>query len=707
MTTPLRVLIVEDLEDDALLLVRELRKGGYDVAFSRVDTAGAMEAELLGKTWDAVVSDYSLPSFDAPSALRVVRASGLDLPFLIVSRNIGEDLAVAAMKAGAHDYIMKTNLARLVPAMERELREAAGREKRRQAEEALRESERRFRSLIENASDIINVLDEAGRIVYSSPSTERVLGWTPEELRGRRVLECVHPDDYQQTQADFERLLEPDVLDATLQFRFHHKDGRWRHLEASASDLLEDPEVRGIVVNSRDVTDRKSNEETIRHLAYYDALTGLPNRRLFRDRLNQALAYARRHEEGVGVLSLDLDRFKNINDSLGHAVGDRVLKRVAERLASCLRAGDTVSRQGGDEFTVLIPSIEGAEDAAKIAAKILEALGERLDATGHDFHVSASVGVSVFPADGDDEETLIRNADAALHRAKEGGRNCYQLYAPAMNAKAFERLVLESSFRRALERGEFVVHYQPQVNVTTGELTGVEALVRWQHPELGLVLPSQFIPVAEETGLIVPLENWVLAEACGQNRRWQDAGFPRIRMAVNLSARHLKRPDIVETIDGALTASGLDARYLELELTESIVMEDVEETIATLAALKARGVQLAIDDFGTGYSSLSYLKRIPIDTIKIDQSFVRDIPADADDAAIARLIIAIAHSLKLKVIAEGVENNDQLEFLHPNHCDEMQGFLFGRPVPAADLSAFLSACGRIAPRSVFTGLRAL
>jgi diguanylate cyclase (GGDEF)-like protein/PAS domain S-box-containing protein len=694
------MLLVEDQEDDALLLLRALRRGGYDPQYERVETPEAMSAALDRQSWDVVISDYSMPRFSGPAALRLLQQRGLDLPFIIVSGNIGEDIAVEAMKAGAHDYIMKGSVARLVPAIDREVREAAERASRRKAQQALRENEKRFRSLIDNASDLITLVDAAGVLRYQSPSIQRLLGHPPDSLTGTAFTDYVHPEDRENAQQFLARAAESPGVPVTAEFRFRHCDGSWHFLECIGNSLLHDPDVSGIVVNSRDVTARKRDEATIRHLAYFDALTGLPNRMLFNDRLGQALAQAHRTHDMLAVLFLDVDRFKTINDTLGHVVGDKLLAAVAQRLTRCLREGDTVARLGGDEFGIVLPAAAGVKGVARVAEKILKELGPSFSVDGHELHITASIGISVCPSDGDDADTLVKNADAAMYRAKEQGRDNYQLYAPSMNAMALDRLVLENNLRRAVERCEFALYYQPQVNLQTHEVVGAEALVRWKPPGHELMLPDRFIRVAEETGLIVPIGEWVLRTACAQNKAWQDAGLPPLRVAVNLSARHFRHQALVETVGRALESTGLDPRYLELELTESVLMEGAETTISTLHALKAMGVRLSVDDFGTGYSSLSYLKRFPIDTLKIDQSFVQDITHDSDDAVIATLIISMAHALNLTVVAEGVENQGQVEFLKPHGCDHMQGFLFGRPMPAADFVEYLkrnSGAGRSQP----------
>ncbi|MFC3109859.1 putative bifunctional diguanylate cyclase/phosphodiesterase [Undibacterium arcticum] len=425
------------------------------------------------------------------------------------------------------------------------------------------------------------------------------------------------------------------------------------------------------------------------HLAHHDVLTGLPNRMLLQDRLSQSIELARRHGGQLAVMFMDLDRFKNINDSLGHAVGDQLLQSVAQRVVGCVRHSDTISRQGGDEFVLLLSSIEHAEDAALSAQKILAALAlpHRIDR--HDLHIGVSIGISIYPDDGQDAETLIKSADTAMYYAKENGRNIYKFFEQDMNARAVQRQSIEASLRRALERQEFVLHYQPKINLQSGTIVGVEALIRWQHPERGLLAPAQFVSIAEDCGLILPLGRWVLREACLQARAWQLAGLAPITVAVNTSALEFRAKDFLENVRATLAATCLEPRYLELELTESVLMRDAQSTDSMLHALADMGVKLAVDDFGTGYSSLSYLRQFPIDTLKIDQSFVTQISSNPDDATIVSAVISMGKSLKKRVIAEGVETPEQYAFLLAQHCDEGQGDYFGRPMVAEAFATLL------------------
>ncbi|MCK4536875.1 MAG: EAL domain-containing protein, partial [Desulfuromonadales bacterium] len=472
--------------------------------------------------------------------------------------------------------------------------------------------------------------------------------------------------------------------------------GEIRTYELQASPLWnEDGTLQGIIEASRDITDRvhaearlRENERRLNLLAHHDTLTNLPNRLLFHDRLHQAMIKAHRTNQQVALLFLDLDRFKNINDSLGHAIGDRVLLEVSRRLSSGIRESDTVARLGGDEFVIIMEQIQDVTGVAAVAQKILRALSQVLGVEGHELFVTASIGISLYPSDGVDIESLMKYADVAMYRAKEQGRNNYQFYKPEMNARTHELLLLEGKLRQALDLKQLLLHYQPQIDLDSGRLIGMEALLRWKHPKEGLIHPSDFIPLAEETGLIIPIGEWVLHNACVQNKAWQKSGHPPIVVAVNISALQLHQPDFIDMVERVLKETGLDPEWLELEFTESAAMGNVEEIIKTLTDLKGRGIQLAIDDFGTGHSSLSYLKRFPITKLKIDQSFVSDITTDINDAAIVASIIAIARTMNIGVIAEGVETKEQLRFLLEKGCEQCQGFLFSRPLPAGKLEHF-------------------
>ncbi len=557
------------------------------------------------------------------------------------------------------------------------------------AEQALREGEARFRDLTELSSDWYWEQDEQFRFTqYSSklreliPDADSILGKTRWETPVVGVSE-------EQWQA------HKDLLEARQPFRDflyqrHDSKGDLRTISVSGRSIYDEQgRFKGYRGTGRDITEQRRVEERIRHMAHHDALTELPNRTLLHDRIGQAIAQSQRNRRVAALLFIDLDRFKNVNDSLGHQVGDGLLRTVAEQLVSCTRGTDTVARIGGDEFVVVLTDLNQAEDAAMVAQKALEALSQTFKIDNHELHITPSIGICIYPHDGEDVETLMRNADTAMYYAKEKGRNNYQFFTRQMNIAAQQRLLLENDLRHALEREEFTLYYQPQLDLGTGGIVGFEALIRWRHPQRGMVPPSEFIPVAEETGLINPIGEWVLREACSQARAWQDAGYPRLQASVNCSAQQFRLEGVVDTVARTLQQTGLPATCLELELTESVIIEHTEQVIVRFEALDSMGVQLSIDDFGTGYSSLSYLKRFPIHELKIDQSFVRDISTDPDDAAIVSAIIAIAHSLGLEVVAEGVETAEQLAFLKSLGCDRAQGYYFSKPLPADEFLKLL------------------
>ncbi len=561
----------------------------------------------------------------------------------------------------------------------------------KRAEEALKESEAQFRTLADTVAAATFIFQET-KMCYVNPAAEAVTGYTQDELLAMDFWDIIHSDFQDLVKERGLARQQGGDVPARYEVKIVTKSGeeRWVDFTAGAIEFEGKPAVLGTAF---DITERRRAEETIKHLAYHDGLTDLPNRSLFEDRLAVALAQARRKKQMSAVMFLDLDRFKVVNDTVGHALGDRLLQGVAERLMGLVRDGDTVARVGGDEFTLLLPDVAGPEDTVEVAERILDALRQPWVLNGHEFRITTSIGIAMYPNDGEDVESLLRNADTAMYRAKDGGRDNYKLYTPTMNARIAERLALENSLRHGLERGEFVVYYQPQVDISSGRIVGMEALVRWQHPERGLISPAEFIPVAEETGLIVPLGAWVLRTACAQNTAWQEAGVPPMRMAVNLSARQFQLRDLIDTVAQVLEETGLDPQFLQLEITEGVAMQDVEFTVMMLRELREMGVQIAMDDFGTGHSSLSYLKRFPINILRIDQSFVRDLTVDPDDASIASTVIMMAHNLKLKVIAEGVETEDQLAFLRERKCDEMQGYLFSKPAPAEAFEAMLRQGG--------------
>jgi diguanylate cyclase (GGDEF)-like protein/PAS domain S-box-containing protein len=556
-----------------------------------------------------------------------------------------------------------------------------------QQQRTLLESETRFRSLAEMSTDWYWEQDTNHRFSLMSRGLEKTNVTTGiGEARWELPIVNVTPEQW----AEHRALLDRHEPFRNFVYQIRNVIGELRTFSVSGKPIFD---AQGVFTGYRgigtDITDREAAEQRIEYLAYHDTLTGLPNRLLVQDRFEQAMAQAERKQSKVALVYLDLDNFKSINDTLGHAAGDEFLKEVARRLRACVRDSDTISRQGGDEFLLVLGELPDTEVVSAIVIKIMERLQEPMHLDTHELSSSASIGVAIGPDDGHDFETLRKKADLAMYRSKESGRNTYHFFDPTMDAEAGEHLFMRNGLRHALERQEFVLHYQPQIDLASGAVIGAEALIRWNHPELGLVAPARFIPVAEESGLIVPIGEWVLREACCQAVAWQQAGLPELAMAVNLSAVQFKRGDIEKSILHALESSGLDPSLLELELTESILIQNVENVLATVKRLKLLGVKISIDDFGTGYSSLSYLKRFDIDKLKIDQSFVRDLATDPDDAAIVRAIIQMARSLNLRTIAEGVETVEMLEQLRSFQCDEAQGYYFARPMPAADFASYL------------------
>lgn len=522
-----------------------------------------------------------------------------------------------------------------------------------------------------------------------NPAAERIFGWMRDEAIGRPVDLLVPADQREQVSRIANVLLAGAEGTRTVHEAVTRSGDRiW--CEWYSIPLFDDlGRAAGILCLSQDITERRQTREQLDYLAYYDPLTGLPNRTLLEDRISRSMIEAQRHGMLVAVIFLGIDRFKAVNDTMGHDAGDALLKAAAGRLQRCVREGDTVARLGGDEYAIVLSDMGAEQDAALVAQKILDAFVRPFDVAGNEVFITVSMGIALYPIDHGELKGLLKNADSAMHHAKEAGGNAYRFYSPDMTAKAHDRFVLETHLRQGLERGELLLHYQPQVSLEDGSIVGVEALLRWQHPSLGLVSPGKFIPIAEETGLIVPIGEWVLRTACSQVQAWSGSGLPSIRLAVNVSSRQFRDGALARTVLAVLAETGFDARRLELEITESLLIESDARVCDTLMELKDAGVSISIDDFGTGYSSLSYLKRFPIDCIKIDRSFVRDIASTPNDASLVKAIIAMARSLRLKVIAEGVESGDQIEYLMAEGCHEVQGYYFGKPMEGGCMAALL------------------
>jgi diguanylate cyclase (GGDEF)-like protein/PAS domain S-box-containing protein len=620
------------------------------------------------------------------------------IPALVLCDSAHEETAKLAVQRGAQDYLLKVRLdGYLLPKALSSMVERAANE------EALFEEKERAEITLNSIGDAVMSTDVWGSVTYLNAVAEKLTGWKCDEAVGQpleEVFRIVDASTHEPVPNPMKlAIAQNQTVGLTPNCLLVRRDGVEAAIEDSAAPIHDRRgTVTGAVMVFHDVTTARALSLRMAYLAQHDSLTDLPNRVTLADRLNQAIASARRRGRKLALLFLDLDRFKNINDSLGHTIGDRLLQSVAQRLVRCVRCTDTVSRQGGDEFVILLSDVTHAQDAAVSAEKILTALRLPHSIDEHDLHVTVSIGISTYPDDGTDAEMLLKHADFAMYHAKDNGRNSYQFFKAEMNTRAVERQSLEDGLRNALDDRAFELHYQPKINLTTGAMIGVEALIRWRHPRRGLVSPAQFIPVAEDSALIVPIGRWVLREACRQSRAWQDAGLPPLPIAINISAVELRTKDFVAGVRAILTETGLNAQCLELELTETFLMQDDDSTATVLRALKDLGVLLALDDFGTGYSSLSYLQRFPIDALKIDRSFVRDLTTDPGDAGIVSAVIGMGESLNMRVVAEGVETREQLAFLRAHGCPEGQGYYFGRPVGA---EKFAKVLGRGAAQIAF------
>jgi diguanylate cyclase (GGDEF)-like protein/PAS domain S-box-containing protein len=648
------------------------------------------EVYLASRSVDIIILDLGLPDVQGLDAVRRARKAAHSVPLVVLSGLDDESMAVQAMQEGAQDYLIKGQIE------PRELLRALRYAVERQVfEETLFEEKERAQVTLDCIGDAVISTDIEGNIIFMNLVAERMTGWSLKEVAGRPMAEAFHIVNA--TTRD----IVPNMMAATAeQDQAGHLPYNTILIRRDESEICIVDSVapihdhNGRVVGSvkvfRDMSDARAMAEQIAHSAEHDFLTGLPNRLLLNDRIGQATALAQRNQTKAALLFMDLDGFKHINDSLGHQTGDKLLQCVANRLLDCIRAPDTVSRQGGDEFIVLLQGVTRPEDASTAAKRVLAALEETFSVGQNNLHITTSIGLSLYPDDGLDAETLIKNADTAMYQAKENGRQGFQFFKREMNVRAVERQSIEEDLRRALERKEFTLHYQPKVNLSTGAITGAEALLRWSHPTRGSVSPAQFIPVAEDSGLILPIGAWVLREACAQSQAWVDAGLPVVSMAVNVSAVEFRNPNFLNNLFTTLNETGLDPRSLELEVTEGVLMKNVELGASILESLRAKGVRVAIDDFGTGYSSLSYLRKFPLDALKIDQSFVRQIPDSPDEATIVNAIISMGRSLHLRVIAEGVETAEDLAFLQDHECDEAQGYYFSRPVPADQFAVLLT-----------------
>jgi diguanylate cyclase (GGDEF)-like protein/PAS domain S-box-containing protein len=657
--------------------------------FAWVRTLSSGLESLAHKGVWAIFLNLFLPDSRGLHTLGRVLSVASAAPIVVLGGLNDEDICKAAMVCGAQDYLLEGHVDSY--SFARAIRNIIERETARQ--ELFIEKER-AQVTLNSIGDAVLSTDITGSVTYLNVVAEHMTGWSRKEAMGHPlndVFQIIDGVTHKPSPNPMEFAIQENrTVGLNANCILVRRDGYECAIEDSAAPIHDrDGQVTGAVIVFHDVSMGRSMVVEMSHLAQHDVLTDLPNRLLLNDRLTQAISLARRNHHQLAVLFLDLDGFKNINDSLGHSIGDKLLQSVAARLLTCVRKSDTVSRQGGDEFVILLPEITHAADTATSAAKIITELKRTHCIGEHHLRVTASIGLSTYPDDGEDAETLIKNADTAMYHAKQNGHDNYQFFRPDMSLQAVERQSLEGQLRYALERQELLLHYQPKVNLKTGAIASVEALVRWQHPERGLLLPGQFLTIAEDTGMIVPIGRWVLREVCRQTREWLDARLLAVPVAINISSQEFRNEQFSEGVQLALKNSCLDPRYLELELTETVLMRHVESTSYALAKLKGIGVRLAVDDFGTGYSSLSYLTRFPIDALKLDQSFVHDIMASSDDAIVVSAVISMGKSLKHRIIAEGVETLGQLEFLQAHGCDEGQGYYFSRPVVAQRFAKLL------------------
>lgn len=674
----MKILLVEDNQGDARLLDIMLREVLTACTLTHADTLGKAISHACLVRFDIILLDLSLPDSHGSETFWRLHEVVSDVPIVVMTGHDDEALAMELAEAGAQDYLVKGSVDGKW--LLRVMRYAI---ERKRAELELRQSEARVRALYEAVPDLLLFLDLEGRFLECKPAKDFQPHIEPEHFLGKTIHEALPEGVADQAMLCLEKVVLSSGI-ASFEYQMNLPQGisnyESRFIRASEAQVL-------CIV--RDISESKRTQQQLHFLAHYDTLTGLPNRLLFNESLHQAQTQANRTSDTIAVMFIDLDRFKNINDTLGHGVGDKLLQQVGNRISLCVRESDTVARMGGDEFAVVLVNVREERDAAIVAEKVIEALRLPFMVDGHEVFVGASIGITFYRPGQDDRDALLEKADVAMYHAKERGRNNFQFYSSEMDAVAYERLVMENHLRHALDRNEFILYYQPQIAVEGGRVTAVETLLRWQHPERGLVAPGEFISLLEESGLIVPVGRWVLKTACEQGRVWHDAGTP-VRVAVNLSVRQFKHPGLVADVAEILAESGLPPELLELELTESMFMDSATADANKLTQLKALGVSLAIDDFGSGASSLAYLKDFPVDTLKICQSFVLNLPHNNDDSAIASAVLGLAQAMNFTSVAEGVENAQQADFLRERRCDYFQGYLFSKPLPVEDLNQLLN-----------------
>ena len=697
------ILIVDD-DPVVLKSLKDLLATRGIVAATAIGGREAI-ACLDQKEYDLVLLDLQMPYVNGHDVMRHIKRQEMNLSVIVVSGETSFEAARDACSQGAYDFLRKPYATdELMITVNNALNEKKLEKHNKLIQHQLRESERLHRYLVNTSPDIIYILDKDGHFTFINNRIETLLGYDCKELVGKHYSILVHQKDIEIARYVFNERRVGDRASRNVELRLKCKDDstqrffdtRTLPIELSSMGIYQNEDnpkqktYLGTYGVARDITERKIAEDTINFQAYHDLLTNLPNRALLRDRLSLAISQAKREEEMLAVMFLDLDRFKNINDSLGHVVGDDLLQQVSTRLKSCVREGDTLARFGGDEFTLLLPKIsKGKEDVSKIAEKINEVLKEPFIIENNELYVSASIGVAIYPRDGTNMDSLIKHADIAMYHVKDTGKNNYRFYSTDMTTPYFQNLSLETGIRKAMDNDEFHLMYQPQINIKSGEIVGVEALLRWTHPEHGPITPAEFIPFAEETGMIVEIGHWVIRNACAELKRWRDAGLPEIRMSINMSARQLAEKTIVKHVATILRDYGIPGHCLEIEITENTIMNDMDSVVHKLKELSKKGIYIAIDDFGTGYSSLSYLHKLPIQTLKIDRAFIKEVNMKHSRNSIINTIVAMAKGLNLNVIAEGVETQQQLDYLQEIDCSEAQGFLFGKPLTADIITQLL------------------
>jgi diguanylate cyclase (GGDEF)-like protein/PAS domain S-box-containing protein len=699
----IRALIVED--EPLCLEATRLLIGQHFTAVDAAETGAAAQARLENQVYDVVFLDLMLPDTSGHEIMQFIRLRHPDTLIIVVSGDSSIEAAIKSLRGGAYDYLRKPyRPEELIKSVRNAVQKLKLRHDNLHYQHRLQQSEQLHRLLVNLSPDLIYTLDTEGRFTYLNDSIGTMLGYAAGELIGQHYSRIVHNEDLELARYRVNERRREGRATRDLELRFQRKadsaggNGGLSHIVAELSSMglyRPRPDGREEFIGSygvaRDISARKQAEATINFQAYHDQLTSLPNRALFRDRLNQALAQAKRQNGLLAVMFLDLDRFKNINDTLGHLIGDSLLQAVGQRIRACLREGDTLARVGGDEFMLLLPSIRARDNAALIASKIQQALKAPFSIEGHELFVTMSIGIAVYPDDGDSMETLTKHADIALYHTKDKGRDGYHFFLHDLNTHLNGRMTIETDLRRGLQREEFEVFYQPQYEVVSRRIIGMEALVRWRHPEKGMIAPGEFIPIAEDTGLIAPLSEQVLQHVCRQARLWHELGLPRVSVAVNLSAKQIEHPEFVERFMATLLTHRVPAGAIGIEITESMLMRDLEGAIGKLKQLSKLGIEISIDDFGTGYSSLSYLNRLPVDTIKIDKSFVQDIrPSDSGTSIVAG-IAAMTRGLNLNLIAEGVETAAQFEYLERIGCHACQGYYLSHPLDASTATQVLGA----------------